>query len=68
MHRSEVRSLMCQFKTENGQDAIWLAIAFRRLTPMHLDPVFCDEGHTFDVRLLAGTTEADLTDLVNAVG
>ncbi|MET9089960.1 hypothetical protein ABZX77_50305 [Streptomyces sp. NPDC004237] len=87
MHRSEVRSLIWQFETENGpgeaylhedgtclymdvweEDAIWLTIVFRELTPMNLDLVFCDEGYTFDVRLRAGTTEAELTDLVNAVG
>ncbi|MEU6546380.1 hypothetical protein [Streptomyces sp. NPDC046859] len=87
MHRSEVRSLIWQFETENGpggaylhedgsclymdvweEDAIWLALAFRRLTPMHPDLVLCDEGYTFDVRLRAGTTEAELTDLVNAAG
>jgi hypothetical protein len=87
MDRSEVRSLIWQFKTDNGpgeaylhedgtclymdvweEDAIWLAIVFRRLTPMDLDLVFCDEGYTFDVRLRAGTTEAGLTDLVNAAG
>jgi hypothetical protein len=87
MHRSEVRSLTWQFKTENGpgeaylhedgtclymdvwqEDAIWLAVVFRRLTPMDRDLVFCDEGYTFDVRLRAGTTEAELTDLVNAAG
>ncbi|MFD8372313.1 hypothetical protein ACFV2Z_16325 [Streptomyces sp. NPDC059688] len=50
------------------EDAIWLAIVFRRLAPMDLDLVFCDEGHTFDVRLRAGTTEAELTDPVNAAG
>lgn len=84
-HRSEVRSLIWQFGTQNGpgeaylhedgtclymdlweEDAIWLAIVFRRLTPVDLDLVFCDEGYTFDVRLRAGTTEAELTDLVNA--
>jgi hypothetical protein len=87
MHRSEVRSLIWQFETENGpgeaylhedgtclcmdvweEDAIWLAIVFRELTPMDLDLVFCDEGYTFDVRLRAGTTEAELTNLVNAAG
>ncbi|WP_406841517.1 hypothetical protein ACICHK_41615 (plasmid) [Streptomyces sp. AHU1] len=50
------------------EDAIWLAIVFRRLTPMGLDLVFCDEGYTFDVCLRAGTTEAELADLVNAAG
>jgi hypothetical protein len=50
------------------EDAIWLAIVCHRLTPMDLDLVFCDEGYTFDVRLPAGTTEAELTDLVNAAG
>ncbi|MER5582250.1 hypothetical protein ABT090_11430 [Streptomyces asoensis] len=87
VHRSEVRSLIWQFMTENGpgeaylhedgiclymdvweEDAIWLAIVFRRLAPMSLDLVFCDEGYTFDVRVPAGTTEAELTDLVNAAG
>ncbi|WAU78390.1 hypothetical protein O1Q96_00655 (plasmid) [Streptomyces sp. Qhu-G9] len=87
LHRSEVRSLIWQFETENGpgeaylhedgtclymdvwqEDAIWLATVFRGLTPMDLDLVFCDEGYNFDVRLQAGTTEADLTDLVNAAG
>ncbi|MFD9445996.1 hypothetical protein ACFWBR_39240 [Streptomyces sp. NPDC060006] len=87
LHRSEVRSLIWQFETENGpgeaylheddtclymdvwqEDAIWLAIVVRRLTPMDLDLVFCDEGYNFDVRLQAGTTEAELTDLVNTAG
>ncbi|MEU3660110.1 hypothetical protein AB0E77_10140 [Streptomyces sp. NPDC032940] len=45
-----------------------MAIVFRELTPMDLDLVFCDEGYTFDVRLRAGTTEAELTNLVNAAG
>ncbi|MEW2298572.1 hypothetical protein AB0958_01100 [Streptomyces sp. NPDC006655] len=85
--RSEVRSLIWQFETENGpgeaylhengtclymdvweEEAIWLAIVFRRLAPTDLDLVFCDEGYTFDVRLRAGTTEAELTDLVNSAG
>ncbi|MEU6481075.1 hypothetical protein ABZ858_30215 [Streptomyces sp. NPDC047017] len=85
--RSEVRSPVWQFETENGpgeaylheegtclymdvweEDAIWLAIVFRGLTPTDLDLVFCDEGYTFDVRLGAGTTEAELTNLVNAAG
>ncbi|MEU5274787.1 hypothetical protein AB0G87_00030 [Streptomyces asoensis] len=85
MHRSEARSLVWQFQTENGpgeaylhedgtcmymdvweEDAIWLAIVFRELTPMDLDLVFCDEGYAFDVRLRAGTSEAELTHLVNA--
>ncbi|MEU3446919.1 hypothetical protein AB0H29_06775 [Streptomyces thermolilacinus] len=50
------------------EDAVWLAIAFRRLTPMHLDLVFCDEGYTFDVRVPTGTTEAELMALVDAAG
>lgn len=84
-YRSEVRSLIWEFDTDNGpgeahlhedgtclymdvweEDAIWLAIVFRRLTPMALDLVFCDEGYTFDVRLPTGTTEAELMALVNA--
>ncbi|MFF4733203.1 hypothetical protein ACFY3M_49965 [Streptomyces mirabilis] len=87
MHRSEVRSLIWEFQTENGpgeaylhedgtclcmdvweEDTIWLAIVFRRLTLMGLDLVFCDEGYTFDVRVRAGMTEAERTDLVNAAG
>ncbi|WP_432189934.1 hypothetical protein [Streptomyces sp. Tue6028] len=47
-------------------DAVRLAIAFRELAPADLDVVFCDQGYTFDVQLRAGTTEAELTDLVNA--
>ncbi|MGW2689982.1 hypothetical protein ACWC6I_43385 [Streptomyces sp. NPDC001414] len=39
------------------EDAIWWAIRFRRLTPMDLDLVLCDEGYTFDVRLRARPTE-----------
>ncbi|MGW8701456.1 hypothetical protein ACWGOK_31815 [Streptomyces eurythermus] len=50
------------------EDTVWLAIVFRRLTPVDLDLVLCDEGYTFGVRLRAGTTEAELTDLVNAAG
>ncbi|MFD9099011.1 hypothetical protein [Streptomyces collinus] len=45
-----------------------MTIVFRGLIPTNLDLVFCDEGYTFDVRLRAGTTEAELTDLVNAAG
>ena len=40
----------------------------RMLTPPDLNLLFCHESYTFDVRLRAGTTEAELTDLVNAVG
>ncbi|MFJ6908290.1 hypothetical protein [Streptomyces griseoluteus] len=58
----------CLYMDVWEEDAIWLAIAFRRLAPMDLDLVFCDEGYTFDVRLRAVTTEAELTDLVNAAG
>jgi hypothetical protein len=58
----------CLYMDVWEEDAIWLAIIFRRPTPTHSDLVFCDEGYTFDVRLRAGTTEAELTDLVNAVG
>ncbi|MFH9397312.1 hypothetical protein [Streptomyces sp. NPDC017556] len=45
-----------------------MAIAFRRLTPTHLDLVFCDESYTFDVRVPAGTTEVELMALVKAAG
>ncbi|CAL9329970.1 hypothetical protein SUDANB6_00052 [Streptomyces sp. enrichment culture] len=58
----------CLYMDVWEEDAIWLAIVFRRLAPTDLDLVFCDEGYTFDVRLRAGTTEAELTDLVNAAG
>ncbi|MFF7257335.1 hypothetical protein [Streptomyces microflavus] len=50
------------------EDAIWLAIAFRGLTPTHLDLVFCDEGYTFDVRVSAGTAEVELMALVSDAG
>ncbi|MGW6007935.1 hypothetical protein [Streptomyces sp. NPDC055210] len=58
----------CLFMDVGKGDAIWLTIAFRRLTPRHLGLVFCDEGYTFDVRLPTGTIEAELTALVNAAG
>ncbi|MFE0359543.1 hypothetical protein ACFW2K_28295 [Streptomyces nigra] len=58
----------CLYMDASEEDAIWLAIAFRRLTPMHLDLVLCDEDYSFDVRLPTGTTEAELVALVNAVG
>ncbi|MEU3342397.1 hypothetical protein [Streptomyces sp. NPDC006668] len=58
----------CLYMDVREEDAIWLAIVFRRLAPTDLDLVFCDEGYTFDVRLRVGTTEAELTDLVNAAG
>jgi hypothetical protein len=58
----------CLYMDVREEDAIWLTLVFRRLTPMDLDLVFCDEGCTFDVRLRAGTTVADLRDLVNAAG
>ncbi|MFJ3663244.1 hypothetical protein ACIPPM_22575 [Streptomyces sp. NPDC090119] len=54
----------CLYMDVPEEDAIWLAIAFRKLTPTHLDLVFCDEGYTFDVRLPAGTTEPELMALV----
>ncbi|MFI8207316.1 hypothetical protein [Streptomyces sp. NPDC085937] len=56
----------CLYVDASEDDAIWLATAFRRLTPFDLDVVFCDDGYTFDVRLRAGTTEAELTALVRA--
>lgn len=58
----------CLYMDVRETDAIWLTIAFSRLIPMDLDLVFCDEGYTFDVRLPAGTTEAELTDLVTVAG
>ncbi|WP_328498886.1 hypothetical protein OHS59_43625 [Streptomyces sp. NBC_00414] len=58
----------CFYMDVRLEDAIWLAITFRRLTPPGLDLVFCDESYTFDVRLKAGTTEAELMELVAAAG
>ncbi|MEU6622011.1 hypothetical protein ABZ926_14735 [Streptomyces litmocidini] len=58
----------CLYMDVWEEDAIWLAIAFRRLTPMHLDLVFCDEGYTFDVHVPTGAAEADLMALVTASG
>ncbi|MGI5440737.1 hypothetical protein ACQEV4_26185 [Streptomyces shenzhenensis] len=55
----------CLYMDVREDDAIWLAVLFRELTPDGLDLVFCDEGYTFDVRLQPGTTEAELADLVN---
>ncbi|MFE2061506.1 hypothetical protein ACFXDH_03755 [Streptomyces sp. NPDC059467] len=55
----------CLYMDVWEDDAIWLAVLFRKLTPDGLDLVFCDEGYTFDVRLPPGTTEAELADLVN---
>ncbi|MGW6606179.1 hypothetical protein [Streptomyces sp. NPDC055036] len=84
VHRSEARSHLWEFETENGpgeaylhedgtclymdvweEDAVWLAIVFRRIAPADLALVFCDEGYTFHVRLDADATEAELTELVN---
>ncbi|KAB2589699.1 hypothetical protein [Streptomyces arboris] len=58
----------CLYMDVWEEDAIWLVTAFRRLTPIHLDLVFCDESYTFDVRVSAGTTEAELMALVSAAG
>ena len=58
----------CLYMDIRENDAIWLAVLFRRLAPDGLHLVFCDEGYTFDVRLPPGTAEAELTDLVNAAG
>ncbi|CAL9502499.1 hypothetical protein [Streptomyces sp. enrichment culture] len=58
----------CLYMDVGTEDAAWLAIAFRGLTPTHLDLVFCDQGYTFDVRVPTGTTEAELTTLVKAAG
>ncbi|MFF0381508.1 hypothetical protein [Streptomyces sp. NPDC004286] len=53
----------CLHLDVSESDAIWLAIAFRGLTPIHLDLVFCDDGYAFDVRVPAGATEAELSAL-----
>ncbi|MEU6011107.1 hypothetical protein [Streptomyces sp. NPDC047453] len=58
----------CLYMDVWEDDAIRLAIPFRRLTPGNLDLGFCDEGYTFDVRLPPGTSETELKDLVNAAG
>ncbi|MGW5327073.1 hypothetical protein [Streptomyces sp. NPDC004014] len=58
----------CLYMDVWEEDSIWLAIVFRRLAPVSLDLVFCDDSYTFDVRVRAGSTEAELTDLVNATG
>ncbi|MFI0936213.1 hypothetical protein ACH4RG_31495 [Streptomyces sp. NPDC021019] len=58
----------CLYMDVWEEEAVWLAIAFRRLTPTHLDLVFCDESYTFDVRVPAGTTEVELMALVKAAG
>ncbi|NGO86873.1 hypothetical protein [Streptomyces sp. 196(2019)] len=56
----------CLYMDVGEEDAIWLAIAFRRLTPTYLELAFCDEDYTFNVRVAAGTTEAELMALVSA--
>ncbi|MFK0224098.1 hypothetical protein ACIQWN_38840 [Streptomyces vinaceus] len=58
----------CLYMDVGKGDAIWLAVLSPRLTPTHLDLVFCDESYTFDIRVPAGSTEAELTALVAAVG
>lgn len=55
----------CLYMDVWEEDAIWLAIAFRGMTPEDLDLVFCDEGYTFAIHLQTGTTQTELTDLVN---
>ncbi|MFE0424786.1 hypothetical protein [Streptomyces sp. NPDC058953] len=57
---------ICLYMDVWEEDAIWLAIAFRRLTPTRFDLVFCDESYTFDVRVSARATEAELVALVRA--
>ncbi len=46
-------------------DAVWMAVVFRRLTPVSLDLVFCDEGYNFDIRLRSETSDAELIQLMN---
>ncbi|MEU9862544.1 hypothetical protein AB0D99_16900 [Streptomyces sp. NPDC047971] len=55
----------CLYMDVTESDAIWLTIAFRRLTPIHCGLVFCEEGYFFDVRVPAGTTEGELMALVS---
>jgi hypothetical protein len=56
----------CLYMDVWQEDAIWLAVLFRRLTPDSLDLVFCDGGYTFDVRVPSSAAEAELTELVDA--
>lgn len=58
----------CLYMDVWQDDAIWLTTIFRGLTPAALDLVFCDEGYTFDVRVVAGCTEGELAELVSAAG
>ena len=58
----------CLYMDVWEEDAIWLATVFRKLAPTDLDVLLCDEGYTFAVHLRAGTTEAELTELVKATG
>lgn len=46
-------------------DAVWLAVVFRRLTPVGLDLVFCDEGYNFDVQLRSEASDTELIQLMN---
>ncbi|MFJ1722412.1 hypothetical protein ACIPDW_12990 [Streptomyces sp. NPDC087290] len=48
-------------------DAVRLAVVFRRLTPVGLDLVFCDEGYNFDVRLRSDATDAELIKTMSDV-
>lgn len=56
----------CLYMDVWEDDAIWLATIFRGLTPAARDLVFCDEGCTFDVRVVAGCPESELAELVAA--
>jgi hypothetical protein len=58
----------CVYMDVWEDDAIWLAVLVRRLTPDNLDLVFCDQGYAFAVRLPPGISETELRDLVNAAG
>jgi len=58
----------CLYMDVWEEEAVWLAIVFRRLTPADLDLIFCDEGYTYDIRLQAGATEGELRYLVDAAG
>ncbi|MEV0926810.1 hypothetical protein AB0I99_17085 [Streptomyces spongiicola] len=55
---------ICLYLDVWQEDAAWLAVVFRRLAPAHLDVVFCDEGYTFDIRLLPHATVAELIGLM----
>ncbi|MFF8280632.1 hypothetical protein ACF05T_31900 [Streptomyces lateritius] len=51
-----------------GEDAAWLAAAFRGLAPAGLGLVFCDARYHAHVPLRQDTAEAESKDLLDAAG